>query len=86
MAPQLLHHARDRARGWRSEKRVDVVGHQHVGMQDVTRGKRALAQKLQVAAAVAVVEEAGQSIVAALDNIPRYAWRAMRQVSPHAPT
>jgi hypothetical protein len=53
---------------------VDVVGHQHVGMQDATRGKRALAQKVQVAAAVAVVEEAGQSIVAALDNVLRYAW------------
>jgi hypothetical protein len=53
-------------------------------MQGATCGKRALAQKLQVAVAVAVVKEAGQSIVAALDNVLRYAWDIKSWLASHA--
>jgi hypothetical protein len=53
-------------------------------MQGATRGKRALTQQLQVAAAVTVAEEAGQSIVAALDNVLRYAWNIESWLACHA--
>ena len=61
-----------------------MVGHQDVGMRDAARGKRAFAQKLQVTAAVTVVQEAGQSIVAALDNVLRYAGNIESRLACHA--
>ena len=68
-ASQHLHEARYAAGfGWRHEQ-VHVVVHQHIRMQFAARSKQRLPQELKIAESIAVVQEAGQAIVAALHDV-----------------
>ncbi len=58
-APERLHQARHLARCSRRDQQMDVVGHQHIGMDGAVFGEGNLTQVLQVADAVDVLEEAG---------------------------
>jgi hypothetical protein len=78
LASELLHQARHGADvGWRDEK-MDVVVHQHVGMQRDVSTEQGFVQQMQIAPPVDVIEEAGQAIVAALDDM----LRDMRKIEP----
>jgi hypothetical protein len=50
---------------------MDVIVHQYVGVQMAFGIQQELAQKGQVAPAVIVIEEAGQAVVPALDDVLR---------------
>lgn len=70
-APESLHHPTDVAGGrWRRQQ-VHVVVHQDIGMEAHAAGREQFAQQLQVAQPVAVIEEAGQAVVAALHDVLR---------------
>ena len=68
-APELLHHGRDGAGRGRRDQKVDVVVHEHVGVQCAAGGEQRLAEQVQVAVAVVVIQKAGQAVVAALDDM-----------------
>lgn len=73
-----------RRRVRRCGKQVDVVVHQHVRMQLAAASEQRFAQQVPIAGAVGVVQDAGQAVVAALDDVLRNAGqvnagrRAMR--------
>lgn len=82
LAAEPLHQLADGARdGWRGQQ-VDVVVHQHVGVQLEAAGQQGVAQQLPVARAVIVVEEAGQA-VAALHDVLRNAGKVDAGLSRH---
>lgn len=69
--------------GWCHEE-VDMVVHQDVGMQAAMRRGQRLPQKLQVAQSIAIVEEAGQAIVAPLNYVLRDAGKIDTGEAGHA--
>jgi len=88
LTSEFLHQARHRTDlRWRDEQ-VDVVVHEHIGVQNDTRVEQGLAQQMQIAPPITVIEEAKQPIVAALDDVLRdvrkssRGMRAMQRVSP----
>lgn len=60
-----------------------MVGHQHVGVQPAVAGQQGFAQQLAVAGAVIVVQEAGQSAVAALHHVLRDAGEGDAGLAGH---
>jgi hypothetical protein len=64
--------ARDRGCVFWGEKEVDMVGHQHVGMELAVLALQRLAQPAKVGVAILVNEEAGSTIVASLHDVQRY--------------
>jgi predicted dinucleotide-binding enzyme len=73
LAAGPLHHPADIAGALRRGQQVHVIVHQHVGVQAHVRCLHDFARERQVAKAIAVVEKAGQAIVAALHDVLRYA-------------
>lgn len=71
LTPELLHHPADVARLWRRGQQVDVVVHQYVRMQVHACRQQCFTQERQVAAPVAVIQEAGQPVVPALHDVLR---------------
>lgn len=68
-APEFLHEASNDANfRWRDEQ-VHVIFHQDVGVQSATCVEQRFAQKCRIALPIVIVKKAGQSIVAALDNV-----------------
>ena len=69
---ERLHHPWQCTRfRWRYQQ-MGVVAHQHIGMQHAAVPKQCFSQALQVTLPILVVEEAGQSVVAALDHMLRH--------------
>ena len=58
--------------------------HQHTGMQPAVRRGERVAQEVQVAIAVRVVEKAGQPIVPALNDVLRNAGQVESGLASHA--
>jgi hypothetical protein len=48
---------------------MHVVVHQHIGVQCAVGSEQRLAQQIEVTTAVVVIQEAGQAVVAALDDV-----------------
>jgi len=84
LAAQYLHHPAQGAGFGRGGQQVHVVVHQHVGMQVAAGGEQGVAQQVAVAAAVFVVQEAGQAIVAALHEVLRDAGQVKTGQAGHA--
>jgi hypothetical protein len=64
-----LHHARHVSNGVGRDEQVDVVGHQHVGVNGATVLQRRLAQIDPVVTVVHLGKEAGKPVVAALHGV-----------------
>jgi hypothetical protein len=58
---------------WRQQK-VDVVGHQSIGMYRTVCAAGIVLQPLQVKAVVFIGEKACLAVVAALNEMQRYSW------------
>lgn len=84
LAAELLHEGGDGARLRRRDEQVHVVVHQHVGMQLAAGGEQRFAQQVAIADAVGIVEEAGQAVVAALDDVLRDAGQVESGLASHA--
>lgn len=56
---------------FRREQQMDVIGHQHVGVQPAVLARQRFAQPAKIGEAVLVVEEARRPIVPALDDVQR---------------
>lgn len=67
---QRLHHPGYLARRLRRDQQVHVVGHQDIGVDDTVLLQCGLAQVGQVTSVVGFGKEAGQAIIAALDDVP----------------
>lgn len=48
-----------------------MIGHQHVGVKTALVARERVAEQIEVGAAIVVGEEAGQAVVAALDEVLR---------------
>jgi hypothetical protein len=57
----------------RREQQVNMIGHQHVGMQLAPLTRQRLTQPAEVGGSVLVFEKARRPVVAALDNVQRQA-------------
>ena len=63
---QTLHETRGGAfLGWR-EQQMDVVVHQHVGVQAASSGQLCFAQQGHIICSITVIQQAGQAVVASL--------------------
>lgn len=83
-AAEPLHHLSGGTGLGRGDEHVNVVIHQHVGMQRAaTRGK-CLAENDQVVPPIVIIEEAGQAVVAALDQVLDNAREVEAGKSGHA--
>lgn len=80
---ELLHQARNGACFRRHDQQVHVVVHQHVGMQYTASVQKRFAKEVQIAAAVSVIQEARQAIVAALDDMLGNACEVVAGLSCH---
>lgn len=69
--PELLHRPRDGARFGQCLQKKRVVVHQYVCMQCAAGSEQRLAQQIQITTAVVVAQEAGQAVIAALDDMLR---------------
>ncbi|WP_298579081.1 hypothetical protein [uncultured Luteimonas sp.] len=65
---------------------MDVVVHQHVGMQVHASCLECFAKKREVAQAVAVVQEAWQPVVAALHDVLRNTGQVQTGKAGHGPS
>jgi hypothetical protein len=63
---------------------MDVIVHEYIGVQDDTRVEQGLAQQMLITPPIAVIKEAGQPIVAALDNVLRNVWKIESGQAGHA--
>lgn len=61
-ASELLHEAADRTDGWRRYQQVDMVVHQHVGVQLAARIEQCLTQQREVTLPIVIVQKAWQAI------------------------
>lgn len=77
-APEFLHQSRYAARFRWTQQQVDVVVHQHVRVQYAACFQQRLSEQVQVAAAVGVIQEAGQAVVATLDDVLGMPGRSSR--------
>jgi hypothetical protein len=64
-------HPWDRVGVRRREEQVDVIGHQHIGVQVAPLPPQGLVQPAEIGVAVPVGEEAGAAVVAALHDRQR---------------
>lgn len=48
---------------------MDVVVHEHIGVQRAPAGEQGFAEQMEVAVPVVVIQKTGQSVVAALDDV-----------------
>src|SRR3546814_4637045 len=55
----------------RGHEEVDMIVHQDIGMQTAVRRRQRLPQELQVAQSIAIIQEAGQAVVATLHYVLR---------------
>jgi hypothetical protein len=69
--PQPLHHLCDRTGCGRREQQMDMVVHQHIGVQLAAACMQRIFEQMQVAQSVAVIQKAGQAIVAPLHDVLR---------------
>jgi len=74
-AVHRLHHPRQPSGHIRRRQKMDVVAHQHVGMNPAVVFFGAVAQQAQVNRRITAVEEHGLAVVAALDNVLRIPGR-----------
>jgi len=65
---------------------MDVIVHEYISVQDDTRVEQGLTQQMQIAPPIAFIKEAGQPIVAALDNVLRNVWKIESGQAGHAPS
>lgn len=68
---ERLHHGADRPFGRCRHEQVDVVGHEHVGMDCTAVADAVLVEPVQIEPIVLVGEGAGLAIVSALDEMER---------------
>jgi hypothetical protein len=54
------------------EQQVNMIGHQHVGMQLTVLTPQGFEQPAEVGLAILVIEETGPAIVATLHDVQRY--------------
>lgn len=69
LTAKLVHHAGNAAFAWWCDQHMDVVVHENVGMQSALTAQQRFSQQGQVSASVGIVKEAGQPVVAALDDV-----------------
>src|SRR5690606_31279144 len=79
-----LHQTANGASVGRCHEEVDMVVHQDVGVQAAKRRGQRLPQKLQVAQSIAIVEEAGEAVVAPLHDVLRDAGKVDTGEAGHA--
>lgn len=84
LAAKPLHHAAGRAGCGRRHQQVDVVVHQHIGVEPAIVGEQRLAQQMAVAGAVGIVQETGQAVVAALHDVSRDTGKIESPLACHA--
>jgi len=70
-APHRLHHLRQTVPGFGRDQQMEVVVHDHVGMDRHLEGPGMLMPEVQQALAVLVVAHNGLAVVAALDDVVR---------------
>jgi hypothetical protein len=63
---------------------MDVVRHKAIGMQAARCLTEQPSQMKQIEAAIVVFEKAGLPVVAAVDDVYRYAWKHEASASWHA--
>lgn len=73
VASDLLHEAINSRCLWRCGRQVDVIVHEHVGVQFAASVEQRLAQQRQVTSSIDLIEKAGEAVIAALDNMLRNA-------------
>ena len=82
-APQRLHQLPDRLiLAWRYQK-VDVIGHQHIGMKAATVLRQPLAHLGQEKPAVGITEEDRLLVVAPLNDVMRFAGKGQARSARH---
>jgi len=81
---EALHQAANVAGVLRRHQEMDMVVHQDIGMQVALRPGQRLAQEVEVAQSIAIVEEAGQAVVAALHHVLRDAGQVDTGEASHA--
>jgi hypothetical protein len=53
-----------------------MVGHQNIGMHCAIKAPRQFPQKLKIEAVVLLSEKTRRAVIAALNDVPRYAGKA----------
>jgi len=69
--PQRLHQLPGATGRRRRQQQMDMVGHQHIGVDTALRLRRVLAQPAEITTGIVIGLEAGLAIVAALDEVQR---------------
>jgi len=69
--PKRLHEARDRLRPASGDHEMEMVRHQHVGVEGASFGRQRLTQPLQENLPVVITEEYRLPVVATLDYMVR---------------
>jgi hypothetical protein len=81
--PQRHDERRHRRRLFRGEEQVDVIGHQHIGVQRALGLAQRFSQPMQVAAVVFLAEKARLAVVAALHDVERNSIKLDTRTSGH---
>lgn len=82
-ASRFLHGAGDRPDFRRRGQQVDLVVHQHAGVQSAASVEQRLARHGQVASPIGIIWKAGKAVVAALDNVLRNSGKVESGLSGH---
>ena len=80
---QGLHQARDSRRGRRAQQQMDVIGHQHIGVDAYLPRLRRLAQPLELECVVLGIEEDRLAIIPALDHMQRLVGQEIAAEAGH---
>ena len=82
-APQRLHHVRDAVGGFGREQQMQVVAHQHVGVDGDLGQARLLADSLQETPPILVIQHHGLAVVATQDDVVRVSGNGEAQRACH---
>jgi hypothetical protein len=82
----VFHQLRRAVRFFRCEQQMNVVGHEHVGMNHAAVLRRLLPQGVQVLAVIVIGVETGRPVVAALDDVPRDTGEGEASATGHGET
>jgi hypothetical protein len=82
----ILHHGPDRSRlAWRYEK-MNMVAHEHIGVNFAATTGRGVGQAFEIKAPIRIPKETCGAVVAALDNMLRYTGQFEPRRARHAPS
>lgn len=80
---ERLHHPAQVNGAHGRRQQVDVIVHQHIGVQPHSRRRQRFPQQLQIVQPVAVIEEARQAVVSTLHDVLRNARQIESRCAAH---